>query len=149
MPLPDIIQRNFWLKVVSLLFATFIWLAIRFEMRLLQNPTGDEIVQTFRHIQIRVLTDTRDKSTYQVVPDEVTLTVSGELQLIRRLHERDFQVFVNAAQSTDLLQGYIRKVEVVKPLGVTLIKVEPSMVQVEVLQNPVDAAEPGKKELQK
>jgi YbbR domain-containing protein len=144
MQLPARIRVNLGLKIVSFVLATFLWVAIKFEIRLLQSPSGGERVQEFPAMKIRILTDPQDPRSFQVTPAEVTLTVRGEALILRRLREKDFQVFVNVTESTDRLQDFIRKVDVLKPLGVSLVKVDPPMVQVEAVRPPAESGDLGK-----
>jgi YbbR domain-containing protein len=139
MALPAIIRHNLGLKVVSFILATFLWLVINYEIG--QSPSGNEVAQEFKYVRVRVLTDVKDHKDYQVIPSEVSLTVSGDPLTIRRLREKDFQVFINMSESTDFLSGYIRKVEVVKPIGINLIKVDPPIVRVEMVKNTTDLTE--------
>jgi YbbR domain-containing protein len=139
MALPVIIRHNLGLKVVSFILASFLWLVINYEIG--QSPSGSELMQEFRHIRVRVLSDAQDHREYTVMPAEVNLTVSGDPLTVRRLREKDFQVFINVSGSTELLNGYIRKVEVVKPIGLNLIKVDPPIVRVEIVTKPSDATE--------
>lgn len=132
MPLPAIIRHNLGLKTVAFVLATLLWLTIHYEIGV--TSSSGEVMREFRNVRIRVLTDVNDSRDYQVVPPEVSLTVSGDPATIRQFREKDFQVFVNMSGSTDLLNGYIRRVEVVRPMGVNRLKVDPPLVQVEILK---------------
>jgi hypothetical protein len=142
MALPAIIRHNLGLKVVSFILASFLWLVIKYEIG--QSPAPNELAHEFRGIRIRVLTDVKDRREYRVVPTEVNLTVSGDPLSIRRLREKDFQVFINVSGSTELLDTYIRRVEVVKPIGINLIKVEPPVVRVEIVAKPSEVPDRNK-----
>jgi len=90
MPLRALIQNHFWLKLISLVLATLIWLTVRAN---LGNPSG-EATRPFPNRPILVLTDTAEHVAVVANPTTASVTVRGPAALIQELSEQDIHVYV-------------------------------------------------------
>lgn len=136
-----LIKENLGLKCFSLLLAALIWFTIRFGLHYHvsltpNNPTDRRI---FGPLPITVMTEAADLRAFRVVPSEVTVTVAGSPEALQSLADREIQVFVNLVDLEDI-GGMIKKIDVFPPAGITVLKVNPPVVQIERLKN--DAKNP-------
>jgi hypothetical protein len=106
---------NLGLKCFSLLLAALIWSTSQ---------------RNFGPLPITVMTEAADLRAFRVVPSEVTVTVAGRPEALQSLSSRDIQVFVNLVDVVDTA-GLIKKIDVFPPTGITVLKVNPPVVQVE------------------
>ncbi|MCL5098972.1 MAG: hypothetical protein M1608_15840 [Candidatus Omnitrophica bacterium] len=130
----EFIRHNFWLKLFALVLATLTWITVRFaiqhEIGLVQNPLANAMTREFKPLPIRVLTEATDLRNFKITPPEASITVSGEAGLIGSLSKQDIQVFVDMADAGDEHE-WIKKVNAVSPMGVSIIRISPIWVRVE------------------
>lgn len=119
----DLILKNFWWKLVSLLLAVFTW----FSIQLARFRSGQDLV--FSNVPVQVLRNPTDATIYRVHPASVEVSAHFESGALKTISERDIQVFVDMIQQSEL-GTVVRTVLVGAPEGV-VVRVEPSAVSVE------------------
>lgn len=119
----NIILRNFGWKLLSLALAVIIWLTIK----ALSAEQG-QTEKLFLTIPIQIVSSTSDVRTFRVEPTTVNVTLKGRPGAINRLAEREIRVLVDVT-SADMHQSFRRHVDVAVPNGITVVRFEPTEVQ--------------------
>ncbi len=119
----NIILRNFGWKLLSLALAVVIWLTIK----ALSAEQG-QTEKMFLTVPIQIVSSTADVRAFRVDPTTVNVTLKGRPGAIDRLTEREIRVLVDAS-SADLHQSFRRHVDVAVPNGITVVRFEPTEVQ--------------------
>jgi hypothetical protein len=125
--LRELLLRNLGWKMLSLGLAVAIWLTVKTAI----NERGTQSVRTFINIPAQIVSSTTDVRTFRVVPDVVSVTVRGRPEVIGVLSEREIHAFVDAT-AADISQNFNRRVQVATPIGITIVRVDPVEVTVEV-----------------
>jgi hypothetical protein len=135
-----LIEENLGLKAFSLLLAALIWFTIRFGLHHDVSLTASRLKdqRIFGPLPITVMTEAADLRSFRVVPSEVTVTVTGNPEMLQRLTSREIQVFVNLVDAQDT-PGMLKKIDVFPPFGISVRKVNPPVVQVERVKNDANA----------
>jgi YbbR domain-containing protein len=138
-----LIKENLGLKCFSLLLAALVWFTIRFGLHYHVSLTTNSPVdqRIFGPLPITVMTEAADLHSFRVVPSQVTVTVAGNPEALQSLAGREIQVFVNLVDMEDI-GGMIKKIDVFPPAGITVLKVNPPVVQVERLKNDAENPRP-------
>lgn len=133
----DYILKNFWLKLFSLALATVIWLTINaiIHEAKIEAPMDETAQQKFTHVPITVMMNAADARSFRVVPGEVTVSVSGKFLTLQKVTDKDIQAFVNLTDTRDT-EGAAKKIQIVAPDGVSLVRVDPAMVRIERVNPP-------------
>lgn len=130
----DFFQQNLWLKGFALLLAILTWLTIRFEVGM-NAPSGNPLItQKYDHLKLTVLRNASDTRTLEVIPNEVSVTISAEASIMREVSEKDIQAYVNLVDLGER-PSTLRKVEVNRPRGVLIDRIDPPAVRVELLSS--------------
>ena len=119
----NIILRNFGWKLLSLALAVVIWLTIK----ALSAEQG-QTEKMFLTVPIQIVSSTADVRTFRVDPTTVNVTLKGRPGAINRLTEREIRVLVDVT-SADMHQSFRRHVDVAVPNGITVVRFEPTEVQ--------------------
>ena len=123
--------KHFGLKIISLGLAVLIWLVIKMSLErpgtsppgLLRGPATQEY-----HCPVLVLHSATNAQIFQVQPPEVTVRLSGDPVVLRRLRADDIQAYVKVL---DLAQAQGRFfVDAHLPRDVRLEDIQPSQVSV-------------------
>jgi len=140
MNLRDIFVKDFWWKLASFLLAVFIWsvvkVTIQRELRMSDDAGIPAITGEFKKIPVTLLRDPGDVRPLRVVPREVDVIISGDQARLKNIKAQQIEVFVRLADIRKL-DGTPLKLAVTAPSGITIIRVLPS----EVLVNIRDAEE--------
>jgi hypothetical protein len=123
----DLISKNVGWKVLSLGLAVAIWLTV--------NEQGAQGVRTFDNIPAQIVSGTTDVRTFRVVPDIVSVTVRARPEVLKVLTDREIHAFVDIT-SAELAQNFNRRVQASAPIGITVVRVDPVEVTVEVPPRP-------------
>jgi hypothetical protein len=126
--LRELLLRNLGWKMLSLGLAVAIWLTVK---TAINERGGAQSVRTFSDIPAQIVSGTTDVRAFRVTPDVVSVTVRGRPEVIGVLSEREIHAFVDTT-STDISQNFTRRVEVATPIGITIVRVDPVEVAVEV-----------------
>lgn len=131
----DLIFKNFWWKLFSLLFAMIVWSTYHindgsFSLGALYNESTTREWST----RPRLLTRLNDPHRYKAMPEEVSITLVGRRALIGTLNLKEVIVFVDVQEyvvgGTNLLTVQVRT-----PQGSVLnTRVNPRKVLVQQLE---------------
>ena len=131
----DLIFKNFWWKLFSLLIAMIVWSTYHinggsFSLGALYDETTTREWST----RPRLLTRLNDPHRYRAVPEEVSITLVGRKTLIGSLNLKEVIVFVDVQEyvvgGTNLLPVQVRT-----PQGIVLnTRVNPEKVLVQQLE---------------
>ena len=123
-------------KLFSLLLAAGIWLAVHniIEPR---NPAGVRTAGpvTYGNLPVFIVAAASDVHLYHVLPDSVSVTVSGPPEVIAVLQANQIRATVDLTD-IDSAKDLKRRVDVSVPPGVTLVNVEPARVGVLIPPKP-------------
>ena len=101
------------------------WVSVDFS--LVQRSSTEE----FELIPIQILCAPKDNRNISVQPQNVTITVKGQIQRIEQLRKANLFAYVSC---TELIEktGYDLPVIVDLPSGLTLVKIEPAVAHIEI-----------------
>lgn len=138
MSVRDLISNNLSWKVVSLLAATLIWLTIHSSIqgtiRTNIHAAGPDSSVTL-NLPIVVATLADDSHAFRITPHTVEVTLAGDAERIARLKGSDVDAFVNLIDVTGAWR-LRKKVQVRPPPGISIIRIEPGEVNVEMMPAP-------------
>jgi len=131
----NLIFRDFWLKLLSLVFAIFIWLSVSkvFLKRDVTSPLaafGSHAAErTYFNVPVMVVFPAADIRAVLVEPSEIQVTIRGDPASIDKLKPQDVhaQVDLTGIESARALR---KRVEVTVPTGVTAVRIFPDEVEV-------------------
>ena len=133
----NLIFGDWLLKAFSLALAILTWLAVSISHR--QKPVvvpGNQDIseRPFFDVPVAVVSSDGDVHGFKVKPSEVNLTVRGASNLLENLERRHVRVQVDLT-ATDITPGMKRRLDVIAPVGVASMVVEPA--EVEIILPPV------------
>lgn len=128
----ELILRNLWWKVFSLLIAVIVWSTYHISggtFGIFGALYEDTTPMVFPNYRPRVLTRQGDLHQYKLHPGEVTVTVAGRRAAMLDVNVREIVVFVDVQDflvgGTNLLPVHVRT-----PPGVSRFSVTPERVEV-------------------
>lgn len=132
----DIITHNFWIKFLSMLLATVIWLAIKYGLKAdLGAPTTpvlNPVVQKDVIVPVNVLTQPGDARVFKISPENVVVTLTGEDALLRKYLARDFKSAIKAyVDLTEIRTNEAEEVRLDLPDGIARLNMAPRAVSIE------------------
>jgi len=131
---PKSITNDFWVKLFSLALATLIWLTVKFAISNNINPAAGPATQavsrTFARVPVTVMRSAADVRNFQMIPGEVSLTLTGPPEILDRLTAQNIDVFINMTDVHDTA-GLVKKVQAHVPPEVTVTRMEPPAVRIE------------------
>jgi YbbR domain-containing protein len=118
-------------KVFSLILAAAIWFTVN---KVLQEPTAVKhgstgATLTYGNLPILIVASAADVHLYRVIPETVTVTVSGSPEAIAALQVSQIRATVDLT-GIDAGNELKRNVDVSVPSGITVTRVEPVKVGV-------------------
>ena len=132
MALRDYVFDKFGWKVTSLVIALLIWMAIVSNNPDLRPVRNTVVSMLPLRLPITVMKAPTDDRIYRVSPGTVEVILGGNAGLLEKMRESDVEVFVNLKDVMEARR--LRKnVRVLPPSGVSLVRVTPDNVSVEVL----------------
>jgi hypothetical protein len=131
MALPSLITKNFGLKCLSFALAFITWKLMHWEIL---NAQDVPVTQTLK-LPIDVFTPSSDSRSFRILPSEVAVTISAMQSIMKNFNSTNLQVFVNLI-NVQLTNGLKRRIEVACPSGITLVRVQPTEVQLDVPPQP-------------
>ncbi len=137
---PASISHNLGWKVVSIAFATLIWLILDSGVQQRLKPGSQ---RTFPNIQITVLTTAADDRAFTVEPAAVEVTVGGDPETVENLRPSDIVVFVDLTTILDS-RGLRKRIRVLTPPDVSVIRTSPADVLVRCVPVRIPPANPPK-----
>ncbi len=104
MALKEYLFHNFWAKLLSVLFATLLWLVLSFGQGEGLNGNGvwlrSSHEKVFANLPVHVLRRSPDGSNRRFVldPTTVTITIKGSAMVLNDIQVGDIKPFVNLAE---------------------------------------------------
>lgn len=132
----DFFVINRWQKLLSLVLATLIWLAVRTGVSLNSPSEVGHGVRQFDRLPLTVLTTSTDLGRYRLEPEHVTIILRGDTGVLDKVAPAEIEAFVNLAENAPL---GTRGIHVYPPSGTELVSVRPK----EVLVERIPASEPA------
>ncbi len=131
--LRDLVLKDKWLKLASLVAAICIYLtvsaAIRKEGSPIISPGIGTQMRFFDNLPVLVVSSAADVRSFRVSPDKVSVTVRGETGAVDSLQARDLHAMVDLS-GVQSASNLVQRVEVSTPPGITLVRVDPEAVVV-------------------
>ena len=123
--LRNLLLEDFWLKLFSLALAALIWFTVTFvSQKEVRTDT-----RVFLSLPVSVLSSADDVRNFKVNPDEVEVTVQGDVENLQNLQSKDIRAMVDLT-GVAAAHELRKRVEVSVPAGVTYLHVAPEEVQV-------------------
>jgi YbbR domain-containing protein len=131
----NLIFRDFLLKLLSLVFATLIWLTVWFAISKDVSPLttfGSHAVEkSFYNVPVLVIFPAGDIRTVTVEPSVVQVTVQGQPKMIDNLRPEDIRAQVDLT-GIESARGLRKRIELTLPTGVIHTRIVPHEVEVMV-----------------
>jgi YbbR domain-containing protein len=135
----DWITKDFGWKLFSVVLAVIIWLTVH---KIREEPEnvaaavpGDSL--TYGNLPVQVVSSTTNVHNFHVIPATVAITVSGPSSIISVLQATQIRALVDLSD-IQAKKSMSCHVDIVTPLGVTLVKVDPPDVQLIMPKNTSD-----------
>jgi len=131
----NLIVRDFWLKLLSFVFAVLIWLTV-WKVLLgkdissgLANFGKHAVERTYVNVPVLVIFPAADVRTLEVNPTEVQVTIQAEPKALQNFDPKEIhaQVDLRDIESASELR---KRIEVVVPPGFVYTRVVPDQVEV-------------------
>ncbi len=122
--LRDLLLRNFGWKLLSVALAVVIWLTVK----ALSAEQG-QTERMFVELPVQLVSGTADVRTFRVEPATVNVVVKGRPAVIKRLADREIRIFADIT-AADLTQSFRQHVDVALPNGISVVRIEPTEVQI-------------------
>ncbi len=90
MLLRPLIFDHFWLKLLSLVLASLIWLTVKSSL----GTSGDESKRIFSNRPIMLLTDSGEHVAMVANPNVASVTVRGPASIVQSMGDQDILVYV-------------------------------------------------------
>jgi len=133
-PLPDIIQHNFWLKFFSVALATVIWLAIHYgtrnELSISQLNINNLLVQEYVRVPVSIVAATGDTRIFKTTPSDAVVIAVGEKMALRKAAQKSIRVFVDLTNFR-ARQSPAEELHVEVPPDINVLEISPATVAVE------------------
>jgi len=130
--LRNLVLKDFWLKLFSLVVAVLIWSIVSFAIKnegiasLSLTPAEQRV---FSNLPVVVLSSAEDVRSVHVNPKEVEVTVQGDPKLLQNLKAADIRVLLDLT-GIGAAQALRKRIEVSTPPGISHVRVDPEEVQV-------------------
>lgn len=135
----NLIFRDFWLKLLSFIFAVLIWRTVsEVFLRNDHSPSlssslstfGSHTVErTYVNIPLLVIFPAADVRTLEVNPTEVQVTIQGEAKALQNFDPQNIHAQVNL-RDIESARNLRKRIEVVVPAGFVYTRVIPDEVEV-------------------
>jgi len=132
----DWLIKDFGWKLFSLVLAVGIWLTVH---KILEESAPAPVVvppappspvaTTFTNLPVLIVSAAADVREFHVTPNAVTVTVSGQPEIMAALQVDQIHALVDLTD-IEAARNLQRRVDISTPTGVTLVNVEPPEVDV-------------------
>jgi hypothetical protein len=126
----NLIAKDFWLKLFSLALAILIWLTVWFSIHG-ETTTSPWLALIGRPPDESALTVPVYVPDGTSEPSQVTVTLRGDVQILKTLTPQDIHAEVNMT-GVESANGLLRPVEIILPKGIFYTRVEPDEVAVQL-----------------
>lgn len=133
----NLVVKDFWLKLFSLVLAVLIWLTVDFSLSKEVSPWAALIGRTADETDVpgvHVFIPPMDGRIVKVEPADVQVTLRGEPRLLKDIRAKDIHAQVDL-DGVESASGLRRPVAIVLPKGVAYTRVDPAEVEVTVSPN--------------
>jgi len=124
---------DFWLKLFSLLLAVLIWLTASLAIQKEGSPATPLSLapeeRTFSNLPVLVISSAQDVRNFKIAPSTVEVIVRGDSKVVRTLGATEIRARVDLT-GVETARELKARIEVSVPAGVSLVRVEPTEVQV-------------------
>ena len=128
--------KDFGWKLFSVLLALAIWLTVH---KILEESAPPPVVvpprpptpvaTTFTNLPVLIVSAAADVREFHVTPNTVTVTVSGQPEIMAVLQANQVHALVDLTD-IEAARNLQRRVDITTPAGVTLVNVDPAEVNV-------------------
>ena len=128
--------KDFGWKLFSVLLALAIWLTVH---KILEESAPPPVVvpslppspvaTTFTNLPVLIVSAAADVREFHVTPSAVTITVSGQPEIMTALRMDQIHALVDLTD-IEAARNLQRRVDISTPTGVTLVDVDPAEVNV-------------------
>jgi YbbR domain-containing protein len=129
----NLVVKDFWLKLFSLVLAILIWLTVQFSISKEVSPWSALIGRAVdeKVLTVPVSVPTADARTVTVDPAQVQVTLRGDPKLLKSLGAEDIRAIVDLT-GVEMADGLSRHVQVILPAGISYTQLSPDAVEVRV-----------------
>ena len=131
--LRQVFVDDFWLKLFSFLLAVLIWLTASLAIQKEGSPATPLSLapeeRTFSNLPVLVIAAAQDARNFRVSPSTVEVTVRGDAKIVRALGATEIRARVDLT-GVETASELKARIEVSVPAGVSLVRIEPTEVQV-------------------
>jgi hypothetical protein len=130
----DLIFKDFGWKLFSMLLAIGIWITVKTvssEIPKDVGPLGGWETRSFTNLPVLVMSAAADVREFKIDPNSVEVSVSGRPEIMAALQRKDIQAVIDLTE-IEYARSLRKRVTVSAPPGVTLVRVQPSEVNVGV-----------------
>lgn len=132
----DLLLKDLGWKILSLALAIAIWMTVK----AVSTERGDQVERLYSDLPVQIVSSTADVRACQVVPNRVTVTVKGRGDVMKALTQQEIRVLTDTTSAdTTGARHFKRRIQVAVPVGVSIVRIEPTEVIVE-MPNPVQSA---------
>jgi hypothetical protein len=129
----DWLIKDFGWKLFSLVLAVAIWLTVHKILEESAPPPPvvppQPVAMTFTNLPVLIVSAAADVREFHVTPNAVTVTVSGQPEIMAALRAGQVHALVDLTD-IEAARDLHRRVDISMPTGVTLVNVEPPEVNV-------------------
>ncbi len=134
----DLLFKDFWWKLFSLLLAAFIWYTVH---KILEAPKAAAVPLAntpviYGEIPVSVLARAADVRSFGVNSNTVSVTVSGPPEVMNVLQANQIHALVDLSDMDEKAKDLNRSVEISVPWGVTVVSVEPARLKINLPPKP-------------
>jgi hypothetical protein len=123
----ELVTKNFWLKLFSVVLATLIWLAVnKAEVSELPGGRMAEMTREFDLVSVAVLSSVGGHEPAQIEPSHVKVKVGAQAKVIEALRFEQLRAFVQLQPGQRPSGAFA--VEVLAPREVIVLSITPNAV---------------------
>ncbi|HWD94260.1 MAG TPA: CdaR family protein [Verrucomicrobiae bacterium] len=129
----NLVVKDFWLKLFSLVLAILIWLTVQFSISKEVSPLAALIGRAVDEKVLAVPLDVPpvDGRTVTVDPAQVQVTLRGDPKLLKSIGAEDIRAIVDLS-GVEAADGLSRRVQLILPPGISYTQLTPDAVEVRV-----------------
>jgi YbbR domain-containing protein len=129
----NLVVKDFWLKLFSLVLAILIWLTVQFSISKEVSPLAALIGRAVDEKVLAVPLDLPlvDGRTVTVDPAQVQVTLRGDPKLLKSIGAEDIRAIVDLG-GVETADGLSRRVQLILPPGISYTQLTPDAVEVRV-----------------
>jgi YbbR domain-containing protein len=125
----DLLLKDFGWKMLSLSLAIAIWLTVK----TVSTERGDQVERPYVNLPVQIVSSSTDARAFKVSPEVVAVTVKGRGDVMKALTEQEIRVFADTTSAdTSAPRRLTRRIQVAVPVGISIVRIEPTEVIVEI-----------------